>query len=272
MTSKIKIRRGTQGQLPPLELAEPGFTTDTKELYIGDGVSNIKVDTDNFNDLVDTPETYVGQEGKYPRVNASGTAIEYDYLEFDIESPEAPLIPETAISGTYLVNFEGGRLLVGATGNKPDLVYLGPVAGLAFNDKSTESCYGSFKVPPSWNTESDVEFTINFMNDVAQTGDTSVAWALDYHTYEPGNVYGDKITTTEQIEFELPTDCAAGTFHSYTMLIASNDINNHIEKNHIMTFQFYREGANAVDTAKGDAVLLTLMVEMKTGQHVVGDA
>lgn len=43
MTSKIKIRRGTKAQLPSLELAEPGFATDTKELYIGDGVGNVLI-------------------------------------------------------------------------------------------------------------------------------------------------------------------------------------------------------------------------------------
>lgn len=48
MTSKIKIRRGTKAQLPSLEMAEPGFTTDTKELYIGDGVSNVKIGVDDF--------------------------------------------------------------------------------------------------------------------------------------------------------------------------------------------------------------------------------
>lgn len=41
MAPKIKIRRGTKAQLPSLGLAEPGFATDSKELYIGDGVSNI---------------------------------------------------------------------------------------------------------------------------------------------------------------------------------------------------------------------------------------
>jgi hypothetical protein len=41
MSSKIKIKRGSKATLPALDLAELGFATDTKELFIGDGVSNI---------------------------------------------------------------------------------------------------------------------------------------------------------------------------------------------------------------------------------------
>jgi len=41
----IKFQRGTKAQLNTftLQLAEPGFTVDTKELYIGDGTDNILV-------------------------------------------------------------------------------------------------------------------------------------------------------------------------------------------------------------------------------------
>lgn len=225
-----------------------------------------------FNSLLDTPVTYSGQVGKYPRVNASGTGIEYDYIEFDLEAPEAPLIPDTAISGTYLVNFEGGRLLVGATGNKPDLVYDGPIGGLAFGAGKDEACYGSFKIPSSWNTDSDILFTINFMNDLAQTGVTNCSWKLDYHAYADGDIYSDKTTTTVNLNLAIENNALAGTFHSHTLIVDSDDINNTINRGDIVTFKFYRNGASASDTVIGDAVLIALMVEMQTGQHIVGDA
>ena len=43
MTTEIKIRKGAEAQLPTLGLAEPGFTTDTKRLFVGDGIGNILI-------------------------------------------------------------------------------------------------------------------------------------------------------------------------------------------------------------------------------------
>jgi len=41
MNQVLKIRRGTQADLPYLGFWQFGFTTDTKRLYIGNGVGNI---------------------------------------------------------------------------------------------------------------------------------------------------------------------------------------------------------------------------------------
>jgi len=71
MAVDIKIRRGTQAQLPTLNLAEPGFTTDTKNLYMGDGVGNVKIGKDTIIELTDTPSAY--DTGKYLRSTAAGT-------------------------------------------------------------------------------------------------------------------------------------------------------------------------------------------------------
>ena len=40
MANTIQMRRGANGSLPTLDAAEFGFSTDTKQLYIGDGVAN----------------------------------------------------------------------------------------------------------------------------------------------------------------------------------------------------------------------------------------
>jgi len=71
MAIDIKIKRGTHSQLPTLGLAEPGFTTDTKSLYIGDGVGNVKIGKETLLDLTDTPSMY--NTGKYLRSTAVGT-------------------------------------------------------------------------------------------------------------------------------------------------------------------------------------------------------
>lgn len=226
--------------------------------------------TSTFIELTDTPESYSSASGKYPRVSEDSQSIYFDYIHIDVSSPQAPLIPETAVSGTYFVNFEAGRLLIGATGNKPDLVYLGPIGGLAFADKAEESCYGSFKIPYSWNTNSDIKMRINFMNDIAQVGTKVCSWKLDFHTYSPGDFYFSKTTSTADFTFTFPSDCVEGMFHTHDLILPYNDIDNPLSRGDIITFRFYRDGISLTDTLVGDAVLLTLMMEAQVGQHILG--
>lgn len=40
MANKIQLRRGVKANLPVLSAGEPAFTTDTKQLFIGDGTTN----------------------------------------------------------------------------------------------------------------------------------------------------------------------------------------------------------------------------------------
>lgn len=234
-------------------------------------ISGSPVGPATFLGLTDTPSTYTDNTGKYPRVADDGQSLYFDYVQVDVSSPEAPLIPETAVSGTYFVNFEAGRLLIGATGAKPDLVYLGPIGGLAFADKAEESCYGSFKIPYSWNTNSDIKMRINFMNDLGQSGVKTCSWKMDFHTYAPGDVYGSKTTSTADFTYTFPTDCAEGTFHTHNLVLPYNDIYNPLSRGDILTFRFYRDGLAPADTLVGDTVLLALMVEAQVGQHTLGD-
>lgn len=221
--------------------------------------------------LLDTPTTYSGSAGKYPRVKDDETGLEFDFIEWVGDDPESPLIPDTAVSGTYYVNFEGGRLLVGATGNKPDLVYIGPIGGLAFASGKSESCYGSFKIPSSWNTDSSIKLTINFMNDLDQSGSTSCSWRLEYQSYAPGDTYTNKSSSTANITVDLLPNSVAGTFYTNTIIMLPDDINNPLEREDIVVFRLYRDGALLEDTMIGDAVLITLMIELQTGQHIIGD-
>ena len=48
MVSDINIKRGAAVNLPILDLAEFGFTTDTKELYIGNGIGNTHFTSEQF--------------------------------------------------------------------------------------------------------------------------------------------------------------------------------------------------------------------------------
>ena len=71
----IKIRRGTQSQLDTLKFVEPGFTTDTKIFYIGDGISNVKIGRYTVLELDDTPITY--SDNSYMKSTSSGIVF-YD--------------------------------------------------------------------------------------------------------------------------------------------------------------------------------------------------
>lgn len=43
MAKKLKFFRGPKESMPQLEVGEPGFTTDEKRLYVGDGTENVGI-------------------------------------------------------------------------------------------------------------------------------------------------------------------------------------------------------------------------------------
>lgn len=43
MANKIQVRRGLKANIPTLSAGEPGYTTDTRELYIGTGSGNVNM-------------------------------------------------------------------------------------------------------------------------------------------------------------------------------------------------------------------------------------
>lgn len=238
---------------------------DTDWSQIATSTSGIAVQT--FLDLMDTPGTYIGHIGKYPRINNTGTGIEFDYISVDNSDPDQPLIAETSISGTYFINFEGARLLRANTGKKPDLVAVGPVAGLAFADSGEESCYGSFKVPYAWNNVSDLKLTINFINDTAQLPDQVCSWGLEYQSYSHMENINTKTSDFITTDCTLSGSWAAGSFHTCETFIPYTTVNTTIDRGDILCFRFYRNASAEEDTVDGDAVLVTLMFELQTGQH-----
>ena len=55
MANKIQVKRGAVASLPTLSSGEPAFTTDTYDLYVGDGVTNHKINSDeNFTSTLKT--------------------------------------------------------------------------------------------------------------------------------------------------------------------------------------------------------------------------
>lgn len=225
------------------------------QIVLSNGEESTYWGNDNFLNLSDTPTTYSGAS-RMPLIgNSSETGVVFD------------LIPETAISGTYFVSYEGGRLLQGATGNRPDLVYIGPIAGLAFDQAKTESCYGSFKIPYSWHSNTEIELKINFMTDDAQVGVTTCAWRLSFQSYVVGETYGSKTLTILDADSVLPSSAVAGTFLTETLMVPYDDVNNPLTIGDTVVFQFFREGLDPGDDMFGDSILISLSFEMKTGDR-----
>lgn len=54
MANKIQIKRGAASKLPTLDVGEPGFTTDTKRLYIGSSSGNVAIANKSEVDEVDS--------------------------------------------------------------------------------------------------------------------------------------------------------------------------------------------------------------------------
>lgn len=49
MSNKIQLKRGLEGDLPVLDVGEPAFTTDEKNVYIGSSDGNIKLASADHN-------------------------------------------------------------------------------------------------------------------------------------------------------------------------------------------------------------------------------
>lgn len=45
MANKIQFKRGLKGKLPVLDIGEPAFCTDTKQMYVGSGTGNVEIAT-----------------------------------------------------------------------------------------------------------------------------------------------------------------------------------------------------------------------------------
>lgn len=109
----ISIPSGTTGERPdPAEKGMVRFNTDTNEVEAYDGTNWVSLQTANFTDLKDTPDTYVA--GSLVRVNAQGTGLEFFTPEAvsgdKIVSSDAREYVETQRAG------EEGKVVVGSEG------------------------------------------------------------------------------------------------------------------------------------------------------------
>ena len=77
MSQTIQVKRGLKADLPILASGEFGFCTDTKEIYIGDGIINNPVgDTTYSHQQIAPSQVWVinHELGRYPSVNVVDSA------------------------------------------------------------------------------------------------------------------------------------------------------------------------------------------------------
>lgn len=85
MSNTIKLRRGLKANLPTLAQGEPAFTTDTNELYVGNGTSNNKIIGESDLDFIDgrgsvaTDANSCGDVGKMTTHRSAVTTINTPY-------------------------------------------------------------------------------------------------------------------------------------------------------------------------------------------------
>ena len=127
MANPIQIKRGALADIPTLNAGEFGFTTDTKQIYVGDGVANIEMATVDqvaavvINDLSDVDTTgavtdYVLKKNgsgwlAAPSVTASGAVGTTFYMD-DVEilgvdtdnANEVNTLQKTPITTTEVVD------------------------------------------------------------------------------------------------------------------------------------------------------------------------
>jgi hypothetical protein len=192
----------------------------------------------------------------------SGTAATAGYHL--IRKDQVDLAISAVASGIGVEIYTPGDFLEGQP-NAPGIATAGPLSAYVFDDNINENLYATFVVPEDWKVNSDIIIKIGYMNDSAQTGTNNVVWRFMYHTYESGQSYASKSTTTLSLTSSLPNNSIAGYFKSDTFTVLQyNHANNPFNAGTMIPFQLQRQATNGSDTVTGDAALLMLIFVYET--------
>jgi hypothetical protein len=196
----------------------------------------------------------VGDADKYYRY------VDYGRMVLDFSSgAETSDIEKFTPEDSFVIRFSPADLTDGALPSPAKTTSSGnPVTGLAFDDTTEESMYGSFEVPSKWKDNTNIVVKVYYFNDYSQTGDKVCRWAIDYQTYSNLDKISDKTITTITVDHALTTDVDADTFMEATLSLNYNDSNNPLARGKTIPFRIYRDCTNAADTMSNDAVLFIL--------------
>ena len=98
MAKKLKFYRGPKTSMPTLSEGEPGYTTDEKKLYVGDGTENIGIVKDE--DIADMVTTVGGASIDMPEGVTGPVQIIFTEEEDD-ETGGSLYVAITGSDGTY---------------------------------------------------------------------------------------------------------------------------------------------------------------------------
>lgn len=96
MANKIQLRRGTFATLPALSAGEPAFCTDTKQLFIGDGTTNIDITAPDKEDYIINGGFDVWQRGTSQTSSGYGSDDRWQNINFGLTKTHSK---QTFISG-----------------------------------------------------------------------------------------------------------------------------------------------------------------------------
>lgn len=113
MANKIQVRRGSKANLPVLEQAEFGFCTDTDEVYIGNGASNIPLSGGSGDVTGDDSST----DNAIPKFDGTGGKT--------IQNSGVIIDDDNKITGVAAITFGNFKLSYNSGEDSLDISYLG---------------------------------------------------------------------------------------------------------------------------------------------------
>lgn len=109
MSNTIKLKRGAKANLPILAQGEPAFTTDTNELFVGNGTSNIKYAKDDDINKVYTT-TNSGNVYSVTIPNATYTDGRLFVIKFNAASTGAITLNINSLGAKNVIDYNGNQV------------------------------------------------------------------------------------------------------------------------------------------------------------------
>ncbi|SFC63938.1 hypothetical protein [Clostridium uliginosum] len=135
MANKIQIKRGLKVNLPVLNVGEPAFTTDTKEFFIGDGLSNIEFAKQSNLETTNTHlKEIVKKQDKFTE-NSNGKLL---YNGVKVGATKASELELEAIAGMSAKNVQAGIAEAFQYASNGKTTIAGVVGGVTANNTYAE--------------------------------------------------------------------------------------------------------------------------------------
>ena len=110
MSNTIKFKRGAKANLPTLSAGEPAFTTDTNDMYIGNGTSNIKYAKDSdINSVYTTTNSGNVYSVTIPNITSLDDGHLY-VIKFNAASTGAVTLNINSLGAKSIIDYSGSAV------------------------------------------------------------------------------------------------------------------------------------------------------------------